>query len=71
MTQRDLFAVQPEQLAELRRDLQAMPDPMVEDGRYDHDRCCCECGTHFDGTLEDDYCPSCFDKLPEEVFHER
>lgn len=31
--------------------------------RYDHDRCCCECGEHFDGTLEDDYCSDCWDKL--------
>jgi len=27
------------------------------------DRCCCECGNHFDGTAEDDYCPKCYRKL--------
>lgn len=31
--------------------------------RDDHDRCCCECGDHFDGTLEDDYCWKCWDAL--------
>ena len=41
------------------------------DGSYDHDRCCCECGAHFDGTLECDYCPDCFDKLPDVVFMEK
>lgn len=35
------------------------------------DRCCCECGDHFDGTMADDYCSDCYDKLPEEVFHEQ
>lgn len=33
------------------------------------DRCCCECGNHFDGYAEDDYCSECYDKLPEEIFH--
>lgn len=27
------------------------------------DRCCCECGDHFDGTAEDDYCNSCWESL--------
>jgi NMD protein affecting ribosome stability and mRNA decay len=35
-----------------------------QDNRDDHDRCCCECGDHFDGSLEDDYCAKCFAKLP-------
>ena len=33
------------------------------------DRCCCECGNHFDGESDDDYCPKCWDelaKLPQE-----
>lgn len=27
------------------------------------DRCCCECGNHFDGYPEDDYCSKCWDDL--------
>lgn len=33
------------------------------DGRDDHDRCCCECGNHFDGALIDDYCFDCWGAL--------
>lgn len=27
------------------------------------DRCCAECGEHFDGCKMDDYCSDCFDEL--------
>lgn len=27
------------------------------------DRCCAECGNHFDGTPEDDYCTPCYERL--------
>lgn len=27
------------------------------------DRCCCECGNHFEGYPEDDYCSACWDSL--------
>ena len=29
------------------------------------DRCCYECGNHFEGTAEDDLCPKCYQKLTE------
>jgi hypothetical protein len=28
------------------------------------DRCCCECGDHFEGTAMDDYCFKCYEDLP-------
>lgn len=27
------------------------------------DRCCCECGDHFVGSTDDDYCYKCWNKL--------
>ena len=31
--------------------------------RDDYDRCCCECGDCFQGTLEDYYCYECWNSL--------
>ena len=31
------------------------------------DRCCSECGDHFDGSPDDDYCGNCWDKLYPEL----
>lgn len=37
-----------------------MPENEYDGLRDDLERCCCECGDYFIGSMEDDYCPPCW-----------